>query len=249
MNPQWLPEAALFVAGVLAGIGALRLLATEQRSQALRMGAVSLTLLILSFVLVRSEMMRADRGRSSPPDFLLPASADSSSAATQSDTTPSTSLLLGDVTLRVAPSEQYVLSADGKRFLTLDVRGGRMSVTCQLAAPNDRPGVRIRQNRFQYSPGGTMERREPDRHTLLVLNGSGEESLNVLYAGPREIRVTGRFYLASLPEPIVISPKEGIRWNGGGVPPGTRIDLAHYGKGRIDFARSGLIQVVPWRGR
>jgi len=66
---------------------------------------------------------------------------------------------------------------------------------------------------------------------------------------PRKIEITGQFFgrrsAKQSERTPLISLKKGIHWNGGGVLPGT-VDLRLQGKGKIDFQRSGLIQVLPY---
>src|SRR5207244_3665476 len=85
----------------------------------------------------------------------------------------------------------------------------------------------------------------PDTHTMFLQDGEGHEIFGVRYLGPTQVQITGSFHAAGLPEPVLVSTERGVHWKGGGVPPGTRIDLTPQGKGRIDFERSGLIRVLP----
>ena len=55
MNPEYLPEVALLIAGVLVGGFALRLLSTRQLGRAARAGAASLASIALAFVLGKSD--------------------------------------------------------------------------------------------------------------------------------------------------------------------------------------------------
>jgi hypothetical protein len=123
MNPEWFPEMALLIAGLFAGGAALRSLFTRQRGGAVRWGAASLALVALALVLASSETLHPYIRRSREahkPVVLLPVTLRDAEDQ-DSEGTPSTSLLLGNVLVRVAPSNRYVLAVDGKRFLTLDV--------------------------------------------------------------------------------------------------------------------------------
>jgi hypothetical protein len=83
-----------------------------------------------------------------------------------------------------------------------------------------------------------------DPHTIRIPTSPTDSTdlFSILYADPRRIEVMGRFYPEGRDTAIVLT--KGIHWPGGGAPPGTVIDLRHFGKGTIDFERSGLIRVL-----
>ena len=236
MNPEFFPETALLLGGVIAGILALRHLFAREPGPTLRVGGIAVACIVLALFLGRSGWIHSNYGRQSKPMVLLPASTPSP------DEARFMSLALGDVILRVAPSERYVLSVEGKRFLTLDAPKSGMSVTCDLADDDGRIVGRIRRNTPERYPVRTSR---PDTHTMLLQDAEGHEIFGVRYLGPTQVQITGSFHAAGLPEPVLVSTERGVHWKGGGVPPGTRIDLTPQGKGRIDFERSGLIRVLP----
>jgi len=60
----------------------------------------------------------------------------------------------------------------------------------------------------------------------------------------RLVEVMGAFHVDGRDDSLVIRNRGGIHWKGGGVPPGTTIDLRHFGKGSIDFESSGAIRIL-----
>jgi hypothetical protein len=66
----------------------------------------------------------------------------------------------------------------------------------------------------------------------------------VRYVNRRTIDVSGTLYTGGGDDTLVIRRGEGIHWTGGGVSPGSTIDLRHLGSGTIDFERSGMIQIL-----
>jgi hypothetical protein len=268
INPEWIPEMALMIAGVIAGAFALHLLFTRQLRQAMKLGAASLALIALAFALGNlhlSAQTRRQTGKPRKPIVLSPAAYPQPDEK-DPEAAQSMSLLLGDVLLRVAPSDRYVLSVDGVQFLALDSLKSGLIVSCEVAGHDDGsthsdgvggvPGsrvprspwlaARIVENWFAYCAPGIQPSR-PDAHTLLVRRGDSD-IFRMRYAEPRKIEITGEFLgrrYAAEQRAALISFKRGIHWYGGGVLPGT-IDLRLQGRGRIDFQRSGLIQVLPY---
>jgi len=225
MNPEFLPEFALLIAGVIAGAFGLHLLFTKQPSRAMRAGAVGLACIALAFV-------SGIYGHKPPgPHALLPAAKSSMS------------LVLGDVVLRVTPSDRYVLSVDDKQYLDLDLRRAGLKVTCVVGA-HDSAAAAIHQNSFPFRRSEGIRPAKPDDHTLLVQE-EDKDIFRIHYSEPRRIEVTGQFFEQRSADSTLISLAKGIRWSGGSVPPGTVIDLRSQGKGRIDFGRSGLIRILP----
>ena len=224
IDPQFLPDAALLLVGVFAGAIALHRLFTRQLGSAMRAGAVCLASTTLAFVLAGNCHKQTKK-----PAGLLPAAESSMS------------LVLGDVLLRVAPSERYVLSVDGKEFLELELQRTGLVVSCVVGSRNE-AATGIRQNTFPISRSGIRPSR-PDTHTLLVQD-EGKDIFRVHYSEPRRIEITGQLTERKSTQPALISFQKGIYWSGGAVPPGTVIDLKDQGKGRIDFGPSGLIRIV-----
>jgi hypothetical protein len=246
MNPEWLPEMALLLAGVLAGAIALRFLFTRQPGRGIRAGAIGIACIALAFVLagahesVRSNHAAGSRRVRPNPLALVPAAPDSTGK--DSESVPTMSLLLGDVLLRVAPSDRYVFSADGKPFLELDSLRSGLTAGCVVAVHEDTAaGISRNTSPFREARGQFSRL---DAHTLRVQE-EGEDVFRVHYAEPHKIEVTGSFFVLGSREPSVVSFENGIRWSGGGIAPGTTVDLTRLGKGRIDFGRSGLIEVRP----
>ena len=97
MNPEFFPETALLLGGVIAGILALRHLFAREPGPALRVGGIAVACIVLALFLGRSGWIHSNYGRQSKPMVLLPASTPSP------DEARFMSLTLGDVILRVAP--------------------------------------------------------------------------------------------------------------------------------------------------
>ena len=243
MNPEWLPEMALLLAGVFAAGIALRLLFTRQFGKGIRAGAISILCIALAFALVEThKSVRWSnaaqlRGARRDPLAVVPAARDS----VERDST--LSLSLGGVLLRLAPNDRYVFTVDGKKFLQLDSlrSGAGMRVGCLVAA-RDSTSTGIGRSGFPFR----LARAQPtrlDAHTLRAQE-EGKDVFRAHYAAPHRIEITGRFFVYQAAESSVVSCMNGISWNGGGIPPGATVDLVRQGKGRIDFERSGLIQVL-----
>jgi hypothetical protein len=254
MNPEFLPEFALLLAGVLLGAVGIHLLLARRWRRGLGLGAVGVILIAGGYAVGKygthwnySETWRRLTMR---PAALVPA-ADSSSTNMDLEETRSKSLLVGDMLLRVMASDRYVLSADNEPFLTLDSVGSGLLVTCRVAGSHYPDPIRtprlaatIIQNAVVYC-GSDVQALRPDAHTILVQE-RGKDVLRIRYADPRKIEIVGQFYLSEGAEPSVIALAQGIRWRGTTIPSGSA-DLRPQGKGRINFDRSGLIQVLPDR--
>jgi hypothetical protein len=120
-----------------------------------------------------------------------------------------------------------------------------MAVSCRLGDEQNRVVANIVRNNYRPVPGRSAYDAQSDRHTLLVRGTNGDEALRIRYASPATIRITGRFHLGALPEPITITPADGIHWPGGGLASEMTVSLTQYGQGTVDFEASGLIQILP----
>src|SRR5882672_342581 len=246
MSPEFLPEGALLLAGVIAGVIALRHLFARQLRRALGAAAIGIECIALSFALarthgsVRSVQVPILRPARPNPLALVPAAKDS--IRKDSAPAPYMSLLLGNVLLRVAPSDAYVLSVDGKQFLELDARRSGLIASCLVATHSD-TAADVGRGRSPFR-GARVQPTRLDAHTLGI-HEKGEDVFRVHYAEPHKIEVTGNLFVLGSRDTSVVSFEDGIRWSGGGLPPGTTVDLTRQGKGRIDFERSGLIRIRP----
>jgi hypothetical protein len=253
MDPEFLPEFFLLIAGLFLGVFAIHLLAGRQWGRAVRIGAASIVSISLAFLLGNSDCLR---WKYSKPWYLhyseeraaLAPGDDSVYDEKSSGARPSMSLLLGGVLVRVAASDQYVLAIEDEAFLTMDLIPPGLLVTCAVAGSSNFPtrvpevAASIRGSSVMFR-GPDVRAIRPDRHTMIVQE-HGKDVLRVRYAGPRTIEVSGQLYLSNN-SPEVVSLAEGISWRGVGVPSGATIDLRPQGKGTIRFKRSGLIEVVP----
>ena len=256
MNPEFFPEAALILAGLISLVVAIRLLFARQHLRALGVGAIGVACLTLALWMGTSEWIHAINkyGRGAiaswwKPGAMVPASTPAASAED-----PFMSLVLGDVLLRVLPADRYVFSVEGEPFLTLDSLRSGLRVSCDVAAL-DGSRIRIEDNWLMSSEGRDTRLSGSDASTL-SFQQEGKNVLRVHYTEPRRIEIAGRFrplfhrglarnVAHGTPEPAEVTFDDGIRWEGGGITPGTSIDLRPQGKGRIDFAKSGLIQIRP----
>jgi hypothetical protein len=155
------------------------------------------------------------------------------------------SLRLGDVTLRVARADRYVLSVRRRQFLELDTGRKGLWVSCEVKAASrglmySPLGGHIRRNSLRF-PTDSLPR--PDAHTI-VLGSPGQETFRVRYVNRRTIDVTGTFYTRDGDDTLVIRRGGGVHWTDGGPPPGSTIDLRHFGSGTIDFEQSGMIRIL-----
>lgn len=226
MSPEYLPEGALLLAALFSGAYAVHLLFARQLSRAIRTGAASIACILLAFVLVKTVH------NPPKPSGLMPAAEHS---------IESMSLVLGDVVLQVAPSDEFEFSVDGKKFLELDLRRSRLSVSGVVGTRN-RATTSIKQNTFPFSEPGFRPAR-PDAHTLVVQE-EGRNIFRIHYSDRRRLEVSGQFFEKRSDEAAVISLQDGIHWKGGDVPAGTFIDLRDQGRGRISF-EPGLIRILP----
>ena len=162
------------------------------------------------------------------------------STAPSADTS-STSLVLGTVVLKVAPSDHYALSVDGRQFLMLDTRSANgMVASCSVGDAQNGIAARLLRNRPIGAPGRLLR---PDDHTLLVQD-QGVDLMRIRLVNPRRIEVHGRFFPLGRGTPVVVSD-EGVQWPGGAAKAGRTIDLRRFGAGTIDFRSNGRIRVRP----
>lgn len=249
MSTEWLLEATLLLVGVFCGAAALSRLKAQDRGLALRLGAASLVLIALAVVLTKSERMHPawwghdDRDSKALKPAALHPAARADSVTDDTEATPATSLWLGDVQVRVAPSERIRLTLVDEEFLALEWDSAGLIVNCEVADSTDQRAVRLRRNSFERQTF-RVQASKPDSSTLLVKEGQGEV-LRIRFAAPRTVEIAGRFYLPESPGSMVVTRSSGVRWKGGYVPPGSTIDLTQQGKGRISFESSGLIQIRP----
>lgn len=238
MNPEWLPVLGLILAGLFTGALALRALLSRDRRDAVLLGVGAVGLITLAIALGRPEF---------PPDPIRPLAPGPSQAARASEDDPDTSftsLVLGAVVLRVPASNRYDLALDGKRFLALETSRKGLLLSCDAGSPKDNFEFHVRSNRFVYPSWPAGRQNRPDEHTFAVQNDSADV-FRIRYADRHRIEVMGVFLTAGSRDTVEIRDHGGIHWPGGGAPPGTTIDLRHFGKGRIDFERSGLVRIVP----
>jgi hypothetical protein len=144
-------------------------------------------------------------------------------------------LLLGDDLTVLFASLNPVFSRNGKPFLPISVSEGLMRLTATILDSNNQPICRIINNEFHAFPERAFNPKQPDKHSLIVHDSEGNEVLNVRFLNPRTIRLTGRFQIPGLSEPILILPDRGIVFPGGyGIGPLT-IDMTTSTAGVLAF--------------
>jgi hypothetical protein len=238
-----LSATVFWIAGAIFALIALVLFFTRRRG----LGAGAAFLALASVVLAltaRAPEPPEPPTPTGPPVItaIVPDSVPSAPATGKPDTS-STSLILGGVTLKVAPSDHYALAVDGKRFLILDTRNSTgMVVSCDIGDPDGRLAARILRNR---PIGARVVMQRPDDHTLLIQK-SGQDLMRVRLAEPGRIEVLGRFHPLGSAAPVVVT-HEGIEWPGGNAPAGRTVDLRRSGKGTVNFEKSGRIRILRAR--
>jgi hypothetical protein len=143
----------------------------------------------------------------------------------------------------VPPSDRYVLALDGRKFLSLVRTRSGLRVNCDAGTLDGGVVVHIRDNRFLYPTWPEGKANRPDAHTFAVQDPKRMDFLRVRFADPHRIEVMGVFFTGGQRDTVEIRDQGGIRWPGGGAPPGMTMDLRPFGNGTIDFERSGRIRV------
>lgn len=223
MNPEYLPELALVIGALFTGGAAIHFALARQSGHAIRAGVASIGCVALTILLAKTMHGAHETGG------LKPATTENSVA-----------LVLGDVILRVARSDRYTLSVEGRPFLEIDLRQSKLACSAVVGV-RDHAKTAISRNTLP-SRWADVGLRNPDDNTLLVQEG-GESIFRLHYSDPSRIEVTGQFFEMTQPTPALISCQKGITWHGGAIQPGEVIDLRSQGKGSIDFGRSGEIRV------
>jgi len=237
MNPEWLPVLGLILAGLFTGALALRALYSRNGQHAVQLGVGAVGLIALAIALGSPRIT---------PDKIWPLTPASEAPATISADDPDTasiSIVLGAVVLRVPASNRYDLALDGKRFLALETSRKGLLVSCDAGSPKDDFAFHVRSNRFVYPSWPAGKQNRPDEHTFAVQNGGGADVFRVRYADRHRIEVMGVFFTEGSRDTMEIRDHGGIRWPGGGAPPNTMMDLRHFGKGTIEFEKSGLVRM------
>src|SRR5258706_6217801 len=229
MNPEWLPVLGLLLGGILALVLAIRALVTGEIRKGLGLGVAAVSMISVAFFIGKENSLsgRADVPPRTPAPGVhvnaFPDDEDADSTAVQ--------LVLGKVTLILAPAERYVLTLDGRRFLLLETARQRLFVTCDVAS-RDQLSARVRRNNCTTYRKSDLGDETPDPHTLVVREDT-TEVFRVRYADSRRFEIRGAFFPKESKETFLISSKGGIHWKGGGAAPGTTMDLRRFGAGTI----------------
>jgi hypothetical protein len=94
-----------------------------------------------------------------------------------------------------------------------DSRGG-VALDIDVRGEDGRIVARISRNFFVLNRNNMLTKQRPDRSTLIVIDQSGNEVLNVRYLNRKSIHLLGTFYVTGQKEPVVI--KEMTQDMGGG---------------------------------
>jgi hypothetical protein len=254
MSPEFLPLFVLIMAGVFVGCLAIHHLWKRTWGSAVKLGAVSVLLIGLPVLAGKYAGWKSSREWRLPesmrPRPLLPATRPDSTIRTGVETM---SLVLGEVSLVVIASKQYVLSAGDETFLTVDTdsSGFGLLLSCDVASgpaptrwaggggPSSimRAASLVQNSVTAHGPGVRATR--PDAHTITMEEKGGDEILHVYYPAPGRLEVTGHLDAAG----VVVTLRRGISWSGKRIPPGP-IDLTVQGMGRIDLEGAGTVRVV-----
>ena len=247
MNPEHLPLLALLIAAVFVAGVAIGDLMARRWLAGLRAGGVALLALTLAFV-GGTRLGRHERPRITRLSGLVPVDVRPGDVA-------GTRLILGGVSVSVAPRNRCVLAFEGTPFLILDSLRSGVLVTCRAALPEDRGPILWREppiaasvvqnGVWDLAQGGRAAR--PDPHTLVV-SRDRDEILKVRHIAPGVVEVTGELWARDggngSSSGRTIHLREGIRWPGGSIPAGP-VDLTPQGEGKVDLERNGSIRVIP----
>lgn len=238
MVPEWLLQVLLLGVSIIGGGAIWYFLSQKVPYKALWSGFAGATLLLLIIALyLQNELIQKETRAGTPVYFgeLVPGNEPGPPLPPGSPAN-TVQLLLGD-DLRVlsANSENYVFSKGGNSFLSIGVRNGLMRVSATVMDASNRYVVRILDNEFKANPEHAFNPKQPDKHSLVVRDGDGNEVLNLRFLNPRAMRIVGRFHLPGHSEPVLILPLDGIRWPGGGGIGHLTVDLTGGKGGFIGF--------------
>ncbi len=90
-----------------------------------------------------------------------------------------------------------------------------ISLNAHVYSADGRIVAGIENNEFTINPNNYFKKKRPDKSTFIVYNQSGEEALNVRFANPRYMLVTGTFHLPKYG--TLTATNDGIRTPGGGI--------------------------------
>lgn len=128
-----------------------------------------------------------------------------------------------------------MFSKAGKPFLTVGIKDGQMQISAVVMDSRNQLVVRIVDNEFQAIPQNAFNPKQPDKHSLLVRDADGIEVLNLRFLNPTAMRLVGRFQVPGMPEPVVITPDDGICWPGGGGISRLTVDMTASKGGLLGF--------------
>jgi hypothetical protein len=155
--------------------------------------------------------------------------------STKSDTT----LILGNVLVKVSHIENYVLATSSIPFLSLELTpNGYLKLSANVCDSANNNVVKIKNNIFRIYQNRAFWPIQPDSHTLIIVDSEDIEVLKVQFIDTKTIYMTGIFYIEGYSEPFKISDNDGISYPGGGMNT-CFLDMTNYtGKGFINFNKN-----------
>jgi len=229
----------LAVFGILGGSAVFWFLSQKQYHSVLWSGFSAVVLLLFIVALyIRNDLIRNEDQSNTPVYFgaLIPGNERSFPLPSRvpKDTVL---ILLGDnLSILTAQSENYIFSKQGEKpFLSIRIEKGMMRISASIVDSSNRFVVRIIDNEFQVSLENAFNPKQPDKHSLVVRDSSGIEVLNIRFLNPKAMRIVGRFQIAGISEPVVISPERGLCLPGGGYISHLIFDMTASKRGLLQF--------------
>ncbi len=219
MIPDWVLQIIFLVIGILGGGAIWYFLSLKMHYAALWIGFGTVVLITLVItILIRNSLINKEVKAKAPVYFgeLIPGN----------DSTPPLPLeipsklserskdlmhvFLGNNLFVSTSSESYVLNYEGKPFLKIMIYNGLMRINTNVMDSTNRKLLVIIDNEFKVDKEGTFNPKQPNKHSLIVRDLEGIEVFNIHFINPKAMKITGRFYLKELSEPIIITSNEGI---------------------------------------
>jgi hypothetical protein len=130
-------------------------------------------------------------------------------------------IMLGD-TMRVLLNEHqsYVIAEQNTPIVSIGFdSNGVMLINADVCDSNNNRIVYIKNSVFQANALYAFYPTQPDSHSLIVNDFSGNQVLNIDYMNPKVIRLYGNFYIPGISYPFNIQPNSEIRFGGLTIEP------------------------------
>jgi hypothetical protein len=125
-------------------------------------------------------------------------------------------LWLGYSTRVIVDSPTPILGLADKPFLSVKIQNGSLSISATILDKENQPICRIIDNEFQCYYERAFNPEQPDPHSLVVRNESGDQVLNLRFLNPTSVRIIGRFQIPGFSNPVLITPAGLYGPDGGG---------------------------------